>query len=789
MKLFFIAPILGVLISFCANAQIITTVAGNGSAGFSGDGGPATVAQLDDPYGVAVDHVGNVYIAENNNNRIRKVSVSGTITTIAGTGLAGYSGDGGAATAARLDHPYAVAIDSSGDIFIADAFNHCVRKINTSGLITTVAGTGTAGYSGDGGPATAAQLRVPFGLVVDSSDNIYIADSHNNCVRKVDVYGTIITIAGTGSLGFSGDGGAATAAQLHNPVGIAIDGRGNVYFAENNNHRVRKVSSSGIINTIAGTGAGGFNSDGGDATATQLYYPWAVAVDSRGNVYISDVNNQRIRRIDSLGIIYTIVGTGLAGYSGDGGAASAAQINYPADLAFDHNGNFYFADHINNRIRKVTYSMLNHAPYFNYTTPPSNSIRLCQDFIAYPITEVLQARDLDTGQTLTWSVAVPPSHGTASVSYSATSTGSIIRPAGVSYTPATGYTGNDSMRITISDGVASSTSTFRIVVNPKPSVPTITGASTVCNGGTTILTASPTGGFFGSMDGNTTTNATTGVVRGIGGGLSTIYYNGPYNSFGCRTQARTTIAVLGIPSAGTLAGAATVCPGASTTLTPSVSGGSWNSSNTARATVNSGTLTGITTGSVNISYTVNNGCASATTMKSMTISGATVPPVIGGIPYVRIGAMLSLTNALSGGVWSSSNLSIATVGSSTGIVTGISAGTDTIIYSYTNSCGIMASVTKLVSVLAHKDDDNKNEGFTGSSIKVYPNPTTSDLIIDHISEPTPYRLLNIAGITLQQGTLDANTNRISLQVYAPGIYLLETTNSYPQKSLTMVVKE
>ena len=325
----------------------ISTVAGGGST--LGDGGAATAAQLSLPRGVAVDGSGNLYIADTGNERIRKVDSSGNISTVAGSGTSGFSGDGAAAGAAQLNNPQAVAVDGSGNLYIADRSNHRIRKVDSSGNISTVAGNGTAGSSGDGAAATAARLNSPWGVAVDGSGNLYIADGWNHRIRKVDSSGNISTVAGTGTTSFSGDGAAATAAQLNNPRGVAVDGSGNLYIADTNNSRIRKVDSSGNISTVAGGASG----DGGAATAAQLNFPEGVALDGSGNLYIADTFNHRIRKVDSSGVITTVAGTGTSGFSGDGAAAGAAQLSRPRGVAVDGSGNLYIADSSNNRIRKI----------------------------------------------------------------------------------------------------------------------------------------------------------------------------------------------------------------------------------------------------------------------------------------------------------------------------------------------------------------------------------------------------------------------------------------------------
>jgi hypothetical protein len=276
---------------------MISTVAGNGIGGDSGDGGAATAAQLWDPRGVAVDAAGKLYIADSGRHRIRKVTPDGIITTVAGNGIEGYSGDGGAATAASLRWPYGVAVDATGNLYIADADNHRIRKVTQDGIITTVAGNGIGGYSGDGGAATAASLYYPRDVAVDAAGNLYIADSDNHRIRKVTSAGIITTVAGKGTGGYSGDGGAATSASLLWPHGVAVDATGNLYIADKNNNRIRKVTPSGIISTVAGNGAYGYSGDGGPATAASLQWPHGVAVDAAGNLYIADTSNHRIRKV------------------------------------------------------------------------------------------------------------------------------------------------------------------------------------------------------------------------------------------------------------------------------------------------------------------------------------------------------------------------------------------------------------------------------------------------------------------------------------------------------------
>jgi sugar lactone lactonase YvrE len=345
-----------------ASSEIISTVAGSPNCCGDiivigdqnvGDGGPATSAQLTTS-GVAVDSAGNLFIADRGYNRIRKVSTSGIITTVAGNGSYGYGGDGGPSTSALLYDPYGVAIDSSGNLFIADTFNSSVRKVSTSGIIITVAGNGTYGYSGDGGPATSAQLSSPRGLAVDSAGNLFIADSGNYRIRRVSSSGIITTVAGNGTYGYSGDEGPATSAQISSLCGLAVDSAGNLFIADSGNRRIRRVSSSGIITNVAGNGSREYSGDDGPATSAELGGPIGVAVDSAGNLFIAGGGS--IRKVSSSGIITTIAGNAYNGYSGDGGPATLAQLNLPQGLAVDSSGNLFIADTFNSRIRMVASS-------------------------------------------------------------------------------------------------------------------------------------------------------------------------------------------------------------------------------------------------------------------------------------------------------------------------------------------------------------------------------------------------------------------------------------------------
>ncbi|MFJ4908601.1 RICIN domain-containing protein [Streptomyces sp. NPDC093249] len=331
----------------------ISTVAGAGGAGSTGDEGPAALAQLNRPYGIAVDGAGTLYLSDYNNHRIRKVTTDGKITTVAGTGAAGFKGDNGPAAAAQLNAPREVATDAAGNLYVSDSGNHRIRRIAPDGTITTVAGAGVAGFSGDGGLATVARLNLPTGVAVDGAGNLYVSDYSNHRIRKIAADGKIATVAGIGTGGFRGDNGPAAAAQLNAPHGLAVDGAGNLYVSDSNNHRIRKVTPDGTITTVVGTGVAGFGGDGGPAASAQLNLPVALVVDSTGALLLSDYRNNRVRKVTPDGTIATVAGTGVAGFGGDGAPAASAQLNNPFGLAVDCVDTLYIADHVNNRVRRI----------------------------------------------------------------------------------------------------------------------------------------------------------------------------------------------------------------------------------------------------------------------------------------------------------------------------------------------------------------------------------------------------------------------------------------------------
>jgi trimeric autotransporter adhesin len=342
-----------------AGGPAIETIAGTGAQASSADGTRALSTSLDRPVAVAIDSSGAVLFIEG--NRVRRITGSGTLVTIAGTGGAGYAGDDGAATSALLDSPQALAVRSDGSIFIADTLNGRIRRVDPRGIITTVAGTGEAGFSGDGGKAVDARLNSPAGVAVGFGGAVLIADSGNNRIREISSAGVLTTVAGTGDPGYLGDGGPATSAELDSPQGIVVDAEDELFIADTLNDRIRKVDVDGVITTVAGNGVRGFSGDGKQATEAAIALATgplnsagqAIAVDPALDLFISDALNNRIRKVDVRGVISTVAGNGEAGYSGDQGAATDARLDLPLGVTVGQGGAVYIADTGGNRIRRV----------------------------------------------------------------------------------------------------------------------------------------------------------------------------------------------------------------------------------------------------------------------------------------------------------------------------------------------------------------------------------------------------------------------------------------------------
>ena len=934
------------------NAQMITvTMAGSGSTPYNGNGQAGYLTQINNPTDVCMDAAHNIYFADNYNGRIRKMSAAnGVITTVAGGGSS--AADGIAATSASLSPGY-MCIDASGNLYVSTG--NKIREINAAtGIITTIAGTGAAGYSGDGGLATSAMINGPMGICIDAAGNIYIVDQSNNRIRKVTAAtGIITTIAGTSAAGYSGDGGMATAATLNAPTAICVNAAGDIYFADQagslglfglSGECIRKISaSSGIITTIAGSPSGGFASgSGGPALSASVGWVYGLCCNDSGDLFICDVSCSCRKITMSTGIINTIAGSDVTdGYAGDGVNALSALFNWPHGLCLDPNGDVFIADTYNSRIRKSI--QLTHTPAFAYgkgqTVYPCSGSSLLLD-------AQLSITDVDVSQTETWTVLSAPANGTLSgFPYSRLSTGvsSLTNPAGLSYTSAAGYVGTDSFRVVASDGLLSDTTTIYvtvsssslitishmigvcvgdsinysatyatglwsaangdaivgtpvvgsargvtpgvdtilysipgvcnatdvITVHPTPNAGTISGSGIVCvgsaitvsdaaPGGTWSLSAPyatigsgsgtvtgvssgtaviaymvsnafcssvatspltigiPTGSIYGGSlvcpgaeldmeddtpggtwsvtNGNATFTVTGPIAAVIGAlpGEDTLFYN-VSNICGTASISQP-ITIFPAPSAGTISGPADVCMGAAVTYTTTVSGGSWgtyyyyaevDSSDTYTAT-----LLGNTIGTDSVYYQVTdvNGCT-ATAIQYINVDAVPDPGTISGTDNVYAGGSTTLANTVTGGTWSSSNTAISTV-SGAALVLGVAPGTDSILYTV-SSLGCSSTAYFAFTVLADTSTSASNIIGGNNNITIMPNPAKEHFIINFTSstnEPVTITITNMAGEQIKE--MAGTTNQpidASLDV-APGIYLLNATTTREKRSGKIVIE-
>src|SRR5436190_6957407 len=479
-----------IMISFIAftslPAQTIYTVAGNGTINNSGDGGPAIYAALSDIGSCypAFYYLGNMYIAQNFNNTIRKIDAAGIITTIAGSdAITGYTGDGGPAVNALIRHPSAIAIDNNNNIYFADQLGTVIRRIDPAGIITTVSGQVTSNCAvGDGGPLLLARFRAIAALSFDASNNLYISDNGCHTLRRVSA-GIVTTIAGNGTIGYSGDGGPAIAAQLAFPGKVAIDNLGNVYIPDGQNHRIRKVTNSGIITTIAGTGVQGYSGDNGPATSAQIKFPGSVIIDNAGNLFMGD-DNAVIRKINAAGIITTYAGSGTWGYEGDGGPAIAANMQFTEGrISIDHNDNIYFANqHVGNVIRKISNCIM-----ATIDQQPSTAI-ICSGWNA---SFSISATNITTYQWQVQTVQGSWVNLNNDAMYSGVNTNIL------SITAATANMSNYGYRCVASNScgaIFSREGLLHIPATLTPSVSIVANTSTICTGQQVVFNATPLNG-------------------------------------------------------------------------------------------------------------------------------------------------------------------------------------------------------------------------------------------------------------------------------------------------------
>jgi len=571
------------------NGQNIITIAGNGGVGYSGDGGPATAATFYYPRGAAIDKAGNLYIADGSNNVIRMINLGDTISTFAGNGTAGYSGDGGLATNASFNYPYALATDASGNVYICDVNNSSVRKIDRGDTITTIAGNGTTGYSGDSGFATAAELNAVHGVAVDRKGNIYLADYGNNRIRKINDTGMISTIAGNGTAGFSGDSGMATAAEISSPIGIAVDSLGNIYIADYGNERIRKINDTGMISTIAGNGNTGYTGDGGPATSAEMFGPITFALDDSGNIYFSDVENNAVRKIDRTGIISTIAGNGSAGFSGDGGLATAAQLYWPEGLAKDSKGNIYISEVLNCRSREIPIPL---------TATTDSVINICK------------AGNLG-------SIKVTPEGGRSPYTYSWSN--------GQTSASATGLT-SGSYTVTIKDMANyMAQDTASIIEPPVLTVSPLATPTTVCSGTPAILAINAAGGT-NVYTYSWSTGATTSTLS-VSPDSGTTYSFIVMDKSGCTYDSSVRVNTLPTPTVSLSITKDTMCINfMSDALMGTPLGGTFSGAGVVGSNFDAN-IAGVGTHAITYTYTAVNGCSNSSTVNALVNACTGIDPL------------------------------------------------------------------------------------------------------------------------------------------------------------------
>lgn len=709
-------------------SQVIVTFAGQSTAGNTGNGGPAVSAKLNTPQGMCFDASGNLYIADSGNHSIRKVDQNGTITTFAGTGVAGFSGDGGPASAAKLNNPSDLAIDAAGNIYVCDELNERIRKIDVSGNISTIAGTGTAGYSGDGGAATSATMDHPFRIALDASGNLFIADAYNYVVRKVNTSGIMSTVAGNNTAGFSGDGGQATSASINEASGLAFDGNGNMYIADEYNHRVRMVNTSGVIITVAGSGAYGYSGDGGPATSAAFPNLIGLAVDAAGNIYIPDRLVGVVRKVDhSTGIINTIAGNGTAGYSGDGGAPLLAQMNMPCEMSFDAGGYLYIADCVNHNIRKIcvaanlaisgvtslctggngtiltasgasTYTWSANAGSVNTSTV---SLNPAVGNTTYTVSTYDNACPIK--KTVTVTVSTTPTLSVGGNTNVCSGNNTVLTGSGAtSYTWNTGFVSVSSSTISVTpsssttftltgaNGNCTDTKTVSINVTQTPTL-SISGSTNICSGNGTILTGSGATTYTWSSNAGGVNTSTVGLSPN-----STTTYTLSGANGNCAVFTTATVSVTPTPTIN-VSGNLNICSGASASLF----GG------TATTYTWSSNAGGVNTSTVSVSpnvtttYTLSGSNGSCTSSQEVTVNVTTTPTVdLSGNTSVCQGNGTSLTGTgASTYTWVTSSNGNTTTTTSTNSVTTISIlPSSNVTYTLTGANGACPSTPVVVTV-------------------------------------------------------------------------------------------
>jgi len=759
-----------------ANAQrIMVTYAGTGVGGFSGDWGAGKAAQINQPHDVCMDAANNIYLIDQTNGRIRKISAqNGVISTFAGGGTSTV--DGVPAISALLTPNYMCIDASSSNIYLTSS--NQIKKINiATGIITTVAGLSTAGFSGDGGPAIAASMQGPAGICIDASGNLYVADESNNRIREIyAATGIINTIGGSGVYSYSGDGGPALLATLSDPMAIGVDASGNVFFSDQDGNYIREiVASTGMMKHIAGIPVGYVAAAaGGPAATTAIGQIYGMHIDARGDLYCDDGSCSCVHIDMRSGNIYLEAGSLASdGYNGDDRNAINDFLNVPGGLWVDGAGNIFIADQNNNRMRKAI--QLTHTPTFAFGK--AQYINACPSgYIA--IDSQLTITDLDSAQPETWTVISAPMHGVmAGFPFTTLSLGtnSVVTPTSVYYVPSSSYEGLDSFQVQVSDGALTDIVTVYVAVGAG----NITGPTRVCAAASVLLTDDILGGVWSESNTNATL-ATDGTVTGVLAGTDVIEY-AINTTCGMATSSSTvTVDLLAPTTAGTIAGPESLCAGVAASLTNATEDGVW-SVRTPGATISSaGVLTGATAGTVTVMYTVTNGCGTIATSDDITILPQ---PDAGTITTsettICTGSTITLSDGAAGGVWSAANNHSAIT--SAGVLTGVTPGTDNILYSVTNSCG---TATASQAVIIIRCTTGVSSVSSTPGITIFPNPAAyslniswSDLLPGNASvvviDVTSREVLRTALFDNANGTGETQLNISDLK---EGVYFL-TFNS------------
>lgn len=767
---------------------VISTIAGDGIAGYTGDGFPATTARLNNPVDIAFDASDGVFVADRDNNCIRYVNGGGMMSTFAGNGLpaSGFGGDGGNALLGVFNGIGGFSVSDGGEVYIADYGNHRIRKIDAAGMLSSIAGNGLSSYLGNGGPATAASVGKPVRAVSDKFGNVYVASDGNNTIRKISSSGVITLFAGGGS--GTADGIAATAANIGQPAWLSVDTAGNVYTVEEFGQRkVRKIDAvTGIITTFAGNGSSFPPGDGGPATAAALDLPNSVAFDRKGNAYIGGFTLRKVNAggiisaipgrgesiaVDTMGNVYYIDGSSLVKrYDIYGYTSVIANVSPASSIAIDTNNYLYFANA--NTLKKMgpLSTVIDYPPTF--TKGVSTTVTVCVSSAGNNIDTFLKVKDNDMGQTLTWSLLYGPTHGTVSgFPASGTTTGGIVPPSGITYTPDVAYAGSDAIRVRVSDGEDTAVIDVTIIITATASAGSITGLPKVCKGATIELDASVWGGTWSST-GSKVAVDDTGLVTGIIAGVDTVIYT--VNTYcGIRTVTKTvtvnqitvpeiveplpafcvgslrdvfdygvpnsgdwsiaegplqviagsmirgtatgtgmivysvtnecgigrdtvTVMVEDKPQTGTVTGLTTGCPGDVGLFTSTVAGGKWYSSNVTVASIDSvaGNISLNAAGTTQITYRTINVCGISNASKTVTVPSAPNAGSISGSGTLCAGSSTTLTNTVAGGIWSAGDTLVASIDNA-GIVNAKQAGVVAISYTVTNGCGTGSAVAML----------------------------------------------------------------------------------------------